>query len=55
MNQYKTAFEVTYPTARSDLKKLEALQIVQRIGADLAQITYYSSPIYRITYEDIPA
>jgi len=55
VNQYKTAFEVTYPTARSDLKKLEALQIVQRIGADSAQITYYSSPIYRITYDDIPA
>ncbi len=52
VNQYKTHFGVSYPTARLDLKKLEQMGIVQEIeGMDI--ITYYSMPIYRITYEDI--
>jgi Fic family protein len=51
VNQYKATFNVTYPTARSDLKKLEGLDIVQPLGGDLPQITYYSNPIYKITYE----
>jgi Fic family protein len=46
-------FGVTYPTARSDLKKLEALGIVQEL--DMERITYYSAPIYEITYEDAEA
>lgn len=52
VNQYKSQFNVTYPTARSDLNKLEVMGIVQPLeGMDL--ITYYCAPIYRITYEDI--
>ncbi len=52
VNQYKTHFGVSYPTARLDLKKLEQMGIVQQLeGMDL--ITYYCMPIYRITYEDI--
>lgn len=52
VKQYKTTFGVTYPTARSDLKKLEALGIVQQLEK-MDLITYYCTPIYRITYEDI--
>jgi cell filamentation protein, protein adenylyltransferase len=52
VNQYKSHFGVTYPTARSDLKKLETMGIVQPLeGLDL--ITYYSDRIYSITFEDI--
>jgi Fic family protein len=54
VNQYKNEFNVSYPTARSDLKKLEAVGIVQPLDS-MEQITYYCIPIYRITYEDIPA
>lgn len=46
-------FGVTYPTARSDLKKLETLGIVRQLGVD--PITYYCSSIYDITYEDVVA
>jgi Fic family protein len=52
VSQYKTRFGVTYPTARLDLKKLEQAGIVQPLEG-LDTITYYSSAIYRITYEDI--
>ncbi len=52
VNQYKAAFNVTYPTARSDLKKLEALGIIQPLNKT-GQITYYCVPIYKITYEDV--
>ena len=52
VNQYKSKFDVTYPTARSDLKRLEAAGIVQQLEG-LNQITYYCVPIYRITYDDI--
>lgn len=56
VNQYRAMFGVTYPTARSDLKKLEALGIVQQLQSEeMPQITYYSAPIYRITYEEIDA
>jgi len=45
-------FSVAYPTARSDLKKLQSHGIVTELEErDL--ITYYSLPIYVITYEDI--
>jgi Fic family protein len=54
VNQYKSEFHVSYPTARSDLKKLEAAGIVQPLEP-MDQITYYCVPIYAITYEDIPA
>jgi Fic family protein len=52
VNQYKSMFKVTYPTARSDLKRLEGLGIVQQLE-NMDRITYYCSPIYRITYEDV--
>ncbi len=52
VNQYKSEFKVTYPTARSDLKKLHALGIVEPLE-NMAVITYYCQPIYRITYEDV--
>jgi len=52
VKQYKSMFSVTYPTARSDLKKLEALGIVQQLEK-MDLITYYCTPIYRITYEDM--
>lgn len=54
VKHYKSVFGVTYPTARSDLMKLEALGIVQPLTTtDL--ITYYCRPIYTITYEEIDA
>jgi Fic family protein len=52
VNQYKERFDVTYPTARSDLKKLAAMGIVQELDK-MPLITYYCPPIYRITYEDL--
>ena len=52
VNQYKRKFDVGYPTARSDLKKLEAAGIVHSLD-DMEQITYYCLPIYRITYGEI--
>jgi len=52
VNQYKKLFGITYPTARSDLKKLEATGILQPLP-DMAEITYYCHPIYRVTYEDL--
>ncbi|MFZ0704505.1 MAG: Fic family protein [Candidatus Korobacteraceae bacterium] len=52
VNQYKKAFNVTYPTARSDLKKLESAGIVQPL-ANMQEISYYCIPIYRATFEDI--
>ncbi len=52
VNQYARFFQVSYPTARSDLKKLEAAGIVQQLE-HMEQITYYCTPIYRATFEDI--
>lgn len=52
VNQYKSHFDVAYPTARSDLKKLEVMGIVQPLDG-MSLITYYCAPIYHITYEDI--
>ena len=54
VNQYKSEFDVTYPTARSDLKKLEVHGIVTQLEK-MDIITYYCLPIYRITYEDVEA
>ena len=49
----KNKFGVSYPTAKSDLKKLHAMGIVQPLeGMEL--ITYYCPTIYRVTYEDVP-
>lgn len=51
VNQYKSQFKVTYPTARSDLRRLETMGIVQPLMG-LEQITYYCDPIYRITMQE---
>jgi Fic family protein len=52
VNQYRKMFGVTYPTARSDLKKMEVAGIVTPLEA-MDQITYYCVPIYMITFEEI--
>ncbi|MCC7236842.1 MAG: Fic family protein, partial [Bryobacterales bacterium] len=44
-------FNVTYPTARSDLKKLEAMGIV-RLLDETERITYYCPDIFQVTYEE---
>ena len=54
VKQYKENFNVSYPTARSDLRRLESLGIVQLLEG-LELITYYCKPIYDITYEDVSA
>jgi len=43
---------VTYPTARSDLRKLESAGILHKLE-DVGQISYYCSSIYDITFADI--
>jgi Fic family protein len=50
VTRYTHMFGVTYPTARSDLKKLEGLGIVQPLETT-SWICYYCRPIYEITYE----
>jgi Fic family protein len=42
---------VTYPTARSDLRKLEECGILKELSG-VGQISYYCPPIISITYED---
>jgi Fic family protein len=44
-------YRVTYPTARSDLKRLAQLEIVRRLES-MRQITYFCEPIFQITHED---
>jgi Fic family protein len=51
VTQYSREFDVSYPTARSDLKKLVELGIMQDLGRD--PITYYCSAIYQVTFEDV--
>ena len=45
-------FEVSYPTARSDLRRLESFGIVQRLQ-NASLITYYCGPIYDVIYEGV--
>lgn len=52
VNQYKNRLGVTYPTARSDLKKLEAAGILMQLN-DFEQITYCCYEIYNITYGEV--
>ena len=52
VNQYKRRYAVTYPTARSDLRKLEACGIVEQL-TEWEQITYYCPSIYRVTYGEV--
>ena len=50
----KNRFGIVYQTARSDLRKLEALGIVQPLlTTDL--ISYYCQPIYKVTHDENPA
>jgi Fic family protein len=51
VRNYKTTFGVTYPTARSDLKKLQSLGIVEELGG-MNLITYYCPSIFKLTYEE---
>ena len=50
--EMKERFSITYPTARSDLTKLEGLGVLQPLQGT-SQITYYCEPILDVTYEDI--
>ncbi len=43
--------QVSYPTARSDLKKLERLGILSRID-QAKQISYFCEPIFDVIYSD---
>jgi len=49
---YRKKFGVSYPTARSDLKKLHGLGILEPLEMEI--ITYYCPSIYGITYDEIP-
>ncbi len=51
VTQYSKEVKISYPTARSDLRKLAELGILQNL--DMDPITYYCSPIYSVTFEDI--
>lgn len=46
-------FKITYPTAKSDVSKLEGLGILKPVP-DQRTATYYCDPIYSVTYADIP-
>lgn len=48
----KRTLNVTYPTARADLRKLEALGILKPLEG-LPTITYYCDQIYDVTHKDI--
>jgi cell filamentation protein, protein adenylyltransferase len=49
----KSAFQVTYPTARADLAKLEGLGVLRPLP-DMPTITYYCDPIFDvINAEDV--
>jgi Fic family protein len=43
--------DVTYPTARADLIRLEAAGILKRFAGE-PQITYFCEPIMKIIYSD---
>jgi Fic family protein len=47
----KERFGVTYPTARADLKKLEALGVVTPLERQRL-ISYYCAPIFGVTFGD---
>lgn len=48
------ALDVTFPTARADLKKFEGLGILQPVPG-LQQLTFYCQQIYNVTYDEIEA
>ncbi len=45
-------FSVSHPTARTDLKKLHAMGIIDELGG-METITYYCPQIYAVTYENL--
>lgn len=47
----KNKFNVSHPTARADLKKLESMGILVELNG-MGRITYYCPEVYRVTYED---
>lgn len=51
VTQYSAEFGVSYPTARSDLRKLAELGIVRTLNSTV--ITYFCPAIYSVTFEDI--
>ena len=54
VNSYRRRFGVTYPTARADLKKLEAAGIVQPMEWE-GPLAYSCGQIYNVTFEDTPS
>lgn len=52
VTRVKQRFNVTYPTAKSDLEKLTALGIVERL-IEMQQMTYFCRAICRVTYEEV--
>ncbi len=48
----KERFKISYPTAHSDLKKLEQLGILKQLQRP-GLITYYCDPIFEVTYRDV--
>jgi len=48
----KNKMKVTYPTARTDLRKLESLGILSPVP-NASQITYYCQQIFNITYAEM--
>jgi Fic family protein len=51
VKNYKKKYNISYPTARSDLKKLHSLGILEPLN-EMPHITYYCPTIFKITYED---
>jgi Fic family protein len=51
VTQYSSEFNVSYPTARLDLKKLTELGIVQLLH--MTPISYFCPAIYGVTFEDV--
>lgn len=51
VTKVRDRFDVTYPTARSDLKKLEGLGILQPLE-NMRTATYYCSSIFRVTHAE---
>lgn len=43
--------EVTYPTARNDLRRLEEIDIITELGG-FPQITYFCAPVLDVVYRD---
>lgn len=50
---YRKQFGITYPTARSDLKKLHSLGIIEPLK-NMNYIAYYCPTIFNSTYDDVP-